>query len=263
MSLQTALVEAAEALIDARRGADALETFPGCLPATLAEAYAVQDMVRQGIGGRVLGWKIGRIPSADVDRLGVERLAGPILTITEGEDLPAAIFPHGAGAVEAEFMLRLTRVPDHIPADNREARLLVDRVCAGIEIASSPVCAIHDYAPFGIIADLGINHGNQLGAEFARDGAFDKLEVTTRIEGEIVGTGRACDILDGPFGAVRFLLGLHFAGTICVEPGQWISAGAITGVHPIAVGQRAEIDVGGRATLACTAVAQMPQRIHA
>lgn len=257
MSLSPALADVSQALIDARRSAIALGDFPPPVPATLAEAYAVQHAVRRGMDDPVLGWKIGRIPAAQIERLGAERLAGPILSIADAAAGEARVFVGGAGAVEAEFMLRLARLPDRVPASADEACGLIDRVCAGIEVASSPVRTIHDHAPFGIIADLGINNGNLIGPDFSRDGDFDRLQVTTRIGGELVGAGRACDVLDGPFGAVRFLLGLHFAGTIALEAEQWISAGAITGVHPIAVGQRAEVDFGGRATLACSAVAQV------
>ncbi len=247
------------ALADARRQAGTLATFPGLLPDTLADAYAVQQAVLRDVGGAVLGWKVGRIPPARVAELAEERLAGPILSIAEATGGFARVFAGGAGAVEAEFMLRLAHIPERIPRDLDEARQVVDRVCAGIEIASSPVRTIHDYAPFGIIADLGINNGNQLGPGFDRDGGFEHLEISTTIDGEVVGAGRAADVLDGPFGAVRFVIGLHLAGTITLSPGQWISAGAITGVHPIRPGQRAEINFGGRVIMACTAIAAVPQ----
>ena len=220
-------------------------------------------MVLSGSGEAVLGWKIGRIPAVDVDRLNADRLAGPIRSIGEAECGEAPIFTGGAGAIEAEFMLRLAHIPERAPRTDPEARALVDLVCAGIEVASSPIRTIHDHAPFDIIADLGINNGNLLGAEFALDSDFDRFTVTTRIYGEPVGTGRACDVLDGPFGAVRFLVALHLAEVLQIEPGQWISAGAITGVHPISVGQRAEIDFGGRATMVCTAVAEKPHCVPA
>jgi len=263
MPAQAILADTAAALIHARRTATKLAEFPGPIPATLGDAYALQRAVLRGIGGAVLGWKIGRIPTPDVARLGCDRLAGPILDIAQGGSGEARVFPGGAGAVEAEFMMRLAHVPGGPPADDDAARLLVDRVCAGIEVASSPVRTIHDTAPFGIIADLGINNGNLLGPEFGRDDGFDELEIVTRIDGAVVGTGRACDVLDGPFGALRFLLDLHFAGTVKVAAGQWISAGAITGVHTITVGQVAEVAFGDRGRLSCRAVAQMPESEHA
>jgi 2-keto-4-pentenoate hydratase len=80
-ALAPALIDVSRTLIAARRGATALDDFPAPVPATLAEAYGVQHAVLQGIGGPVLGWKIGRIPAAQIERLGTQRLAGPILSI--------------------------------------------------------------------------------------------------------------------------------------------------------------------------------------
>ena len=45
-------------------------------------------------------------------------------------------------------------------------------------------------------------------------------------------------------------------GVIELKRGQWISAGAITGVHPIAIGQTATARFGAAATIACTAAAE-------
>ena len=250
----------AYALIEARRGAVALAAFPGPPLQSLADAYAVQRKVLKGVGGKVLGWKVGRIPAALVGPLAAERLAGPILSVEDAADPEARVFPGGAGAVEAEFMLRLARIPARLPDSNQEVSALIDEVRAGIEIASSPVRSIHDDAPFGIIADLGINNGNLLGPRFERDGDFAGLQVTTAIDGRVVGQGRACNVLDGPFGSVLFVLKLHFEGMIELAAGQWISAGAITGVHSIEPGQVAEFDFGGRAQMRCIAVAQRPTR---
>jgi 2-keto-4-pentenoate hydratase len=51
-------------------------------------------------------------------------------------------------------------------------------------------------------------------------------------------------MLDGPFGAVRFLLhNLHSRG-IAVQSGWWVSSGAITGVHDVASGDRIEAHFG-------------------
>src|SRR3546814_2456654 len=49
------------------------------------------------------------------------------------------------------------------------------------------------------------------------------------------------------WGALDFLVDLHRRGVIELKPGQWISAGAITGVHPIAIGQTATACFGSAA----------------
>ena len=43
-------------------------------------------------------------------------------------------------------------------------------------------------------------------------------------------------MLDGPFGAVRFLFELAASRGLPLAAGQWVSTGAVTGVHEVAVG---------------------------
>ena len=256
MSAATRTQDAVSALLEARRTGCALERFPTPVPATLADAYAMQQDLLAALGGRVLGWKVGRIPPAMVGALGPERLAGPILRRADldGDVLgEARVFVGGAGAIEAETMLRLRAVPGRPLAVDDDAREWVDDIRAGFEIASSPAPDVHVHAPFGIIADIGINNGLLVGPRLdAAD--FDRLDVVTEIDGIVVGTGRARDVLDGPWGSLRFLVGLHHDGVIRLEPGQWISAGAITGVHPITPGQSATARFGDSTRIACTAI---------
>lgn len=244
----------AAALVAARRSGGSLPTFPIPVPTTLADAYAFQRRLCAGLEKPVVGWKVGRIPPSLIEELGVERLAGPILSSAHLDGAPgdARIFRQGAGAIEAEVMLRIGEVPDRIPATDGELRAVICDIRAGFEVASSPVVDVHSHAPFGIIADVGINNGILLGPCVAEDG-FETLEVETRVDGLLLGRGRACDILDGPWGSLRFILDLHFRGTIGLAAGQWISAGAITGVHPFAIGQRAIATFGANLAIECVA----------
>ena len=245
------------ALLGARLSGRALAAFPAPVPATLAEAYAMQQRLIAALGAPVLGWKVGRIPSALIEVLGAERVAGPVLRIAELDgEVPgdAAIFAGGAGAIEAEVMLRLRAVPDRLTGGD-DGATWVDEIRAGFEVASSPAPDVHDHAPFGIIADIGINNGLLLGPRL--DIAdFTTLAVETQIDGVTVGTGRAIDVLDGPWGSLNFLVDLDRRGVIALEPGQWISAGAITGVHPIRIGETATARFGSAVQIACTAVAE-------
>ncbi len=232
------------------------------MPATLAEAYAVQQRLTAALGAPVLGWKVGRIPPALIETLGAERVAGPVLRVAEldgstpGE---AAVFAGGAGAIEAEVMLRLRAVPDRRVTGRDDGAQWIDEIRAGFEVASSPAPDVHDHAPYGIVADIGINNGLLLGPELRIDD-FAMLAVETQIDGVTVGTGRAMDILDGPWGSLDFLVDLHRRGVIELQPGQWISAGAITGVHPIGIGQTAVARFGSAADIACIAVAETGSR---
>jgi 2-keto-4-pentenoate hydratase len=245
------------ALLGARLSGCALTAFPAPVPVTLAEAYAVQERLTTALDAPVRGWKVGRIPPALIKVLGAERVAGPVLRIAELDgDVPgkAAIFEGGAGAIEAEVMLRLRAVPDRLTGGD-DGATWVDEIRAGFEVASSPAPDVHDHAPYGIIADIGINNGLLLGPRLDIDD-FATLAVETQIDGATVGTGRAIDVLDGPWGSLNFLVDLHRRGVIELKPGQWISAGAITGVHPIGIGGTATARFGSAVHIACTAITE-------
>ncbi len=245
------------ALLDARRSGRALPAFPAPVPATLAEAYGMQQRLTAALGVPVLGWKVGRIPPALINILGAERVAGPVLRVAELDgNVPgeAAVFAGGAGAIEAEVMLRLRAVPDRLTGGD-DGALWVDEIRAGFEVASSPAPDVHAHAPYGIVADIGINNGLLLGPRLDHDD-FTTLVVETQIDGATVGNGRAIDVLDGPWGSLNFLVDLHRRGVIALKPGQWISAGAITGVHPIGIGQIATARFGAAAHIACIAVTE-------
>lgn len=255
-SPSSAVPDVVAKLLAARRSGAALPAFPTPLPSTLAEAYAVQQRLTAALGAPVLGWKVGRIPSALTEALGSDRLAGPVLRVANlDRELSGAapVFLDGAGAIEAEVMLRLCAVPDAPIAGASDGSRWVDEICGGFEVASSPAPDVHDHAPYSIIADMGINNGLLLGPPLDRVD-FTTLSVETTVDGVMVGTGRPIDILDGPWGSLNFLVDLHCRGIIELKPGQWISAGAITGVHPVAVGQTATARFGTAAPIACTAV---------
>lgn len=246
------------ALREARLSGRALAAFPSPVPKTLAGAYAIQEQLTAALDAPVLGWKVGRIPSALVDILGAERLAGPVLRVAELEGAApgeAAVFVGGAGAIEAEVMLRLRAVPDGPVKCADDGAIWIDAIRAGFEVASSPAPDVHDHAPFGIIADIGINNGLLLGPSLSLS-EFTDLAVETWIGDERVGAGRPIDVLDGPWGSLNFLVDLHRRGIIALEAGQWVSAGAITGVHPIAVGETATAHFGPSVSIFCLAVAE-------
>src|SRR3546814_20089634 len=68
----------ARALIDARARKTPLTAYPGTMPQTLAEAYAIQGSAIALDGRRIGGWKVGRIAAELVHRYGGTRLTGPI-----------------------------------------------------------------------------------------------------------------------------------------------------------------------------------------
>lgn len=246
----------AEAFVAARRDARALPDYPGILPGSLAQGYAVQDAAIALTGQRVGGWKVGRVnPPID----GAARLAGPIfvdrIVASDGDAPEMAIFSDGFGAAEAEFLLRIGAPP---PAGQRrftrdEAKALIDAVHIGIEVASSPFPGINSHGAPVTVSDFGNNNGLVIGGAVPgwRDEAFESWPVELRINGEVAGRGQAVDMLDGAIGAARFLFEAMAARGITLEAGQWISSGAVTGVHQVGVGDRVEARFDDRLIVAC------------
>lgn len=249
----------ARAFVEARRTASPLPAFPGAIPSHLDAAYAVQDAALAFYAKPVAGWKVGRInPPIE----GIDRLAGPIFAdqVQSHDGIAMPIFAGGFGAAEAEFLLRIGQAPD--PAQRsftlHEARALIDAVHVGIEIASSPFAGINDHGPMVTISDFGNNNGLVVGAAVDdwRAADLNRWPVALHINGAQIGTGIAADMLDGPFGAARFLFEHLAARGIAITPGQWISTGAVTGVHPVAIGDRVEARFDGRLSVHCTINAQ-------
>jgi 2-keto-4-pentenoate hydratase len=260
---RTSQGDVARAFVMARREGRNLAAYPGPVPGDLASAYRIQDEALRLDGRAVVGWKVGRIPDAEVLQLGANRLAGPILAGTvllnaPGMEEAMPGFAGGFIAVESEFMLRL-RVPPHAtaPSDDATAKAWIDDVRIGVELASSPYPGINDDGACVTISDFGNNAGVLLGSTIAdwRTRDLGQIEVTTEIDGREVGRATATAMLDGPFGAVRFLIEHLRSRGIAPQTGWWISSGAVTGVHAARIGDRAVARFAGVGSLSCRIVA--------
>jgi len=250
----------------ARRAAAGLADYPGAFPQSLDAAYKVQDEAIAAWGRTVIGWKVGRVNPPLSDELGADRLAGPIFAQRSAApgDLPQMpVFAKGFAAGEAEFLLRVGAAP---PAGKTrftldEAAALIDAVHIGIEIASSPLGAINEIGPIAVVSDFGNNNGLVVGPEIAdwRGSGFEHWPVILTIDGEEAGRGSASAFPDGAIGSARFLFELLARRGIAIAPGQWISSGAVGGVHDARVGQVVEARFGTLAPIGCRLVAAEPE----
>ena len=251
----------ARSFVDARRAGHGLPDYPGPVPTDLSSGYAVQDAAIALVDDSIGGWKVGRInPPID----GIDRLAGPIFagSVFEAAPEPVAmsIYADGFAAAEAEFLLRIGAGFD--PAKTHytmeEAAAAIDAVHAGIEIASSPFPGINTHGAPVTVSDFGNNNGLVIGPEIATGAAtdFNVWVVKLLINGEPIGRATTATMLDGPIGAARFLFESMAARGIALAPGQWISSGAVTGVHPVVVGDSVEARFDGKLTVKCTITAE-------
>jgi 2-keto-4-pentenoate hydratase len=262
MSLTEQAEDVAEAFVAARRTAQVLPTYPGTRPNTLVDAYRIQDAAIALDGRSIAGWKVGRINPPTDAQLGANRLAGPVFAdgaamagTDATPDMP--IFAGGFAAAEAEMLLHVAAGWDgRVPSNDAETRAILDDVRLGIEIASSPYPGINADGPTVTVSDYGNNAGVVIGAEIVgwRDLDLCAILVRTVIDGAVVGEATAATMLDGPYGAVRFLLGNLLARGIDASQGLWVSTGAITGVHPVTSGQHITAEFVGYGTVNCRVV---------
>lgn len=250
----------AEAFVSARQTARGFASYPGMVPTTLEEAYAIQDAAIAIRGSTPIGWKVGRIHAPWQESLGVNRLVGPIFSdqIQNGDaqhTVTGNIFCNGFGAAEAEFLFRVGSPPDARRAQFTldEVADMIDAVFIGIEVASSPFSGINAMGPLVTISDFGNNNGLVIGEEIPdwRECGLDEWTVTAQIDGKPVGQGRASSFPEGLLGSVRFLIENLIARQIAVAPGLLVSTGAVTGVHEIGADQLFEAQFGGFGRIAC------------
>jgi 2-keto-4-pentenoate hydratase len=254
----------ATTFLAARATGTAIGAFPGSIPASLSDAYRVQDLAISRVKDAVGGWKVGRILSPQSEQFGSDRLVGPIFRraiqiATSTSATVGKVFVGGFGAAEAELLIRL-REPAHEKRNEfslDDAIQMIDSVHIGIEIASSPLAAINDLGPAVTISDFGNNNGLIIGEEIKdwQNSDCANWPVMVSIDGKEVGVGRASSFPDGPIGSVRFLLTLMTQRGIKLPAGTWVSTGAITGVHPVKVGQHVEARFGSNRTITCVIAA--------
>lgn len=231
--------EISRTLVSARRAAKALSGFPGELPATLEEAYEVQDISIAAWPDWVAGWKVGGIPPDRASAVGARFLAGPIFenSVVRGSGAAPArmpVFGGGFAAIEPELILEL--------GGNREA----DRLYIGVEIASSPLPAINDIGPLAVVCDFGNNNGMLVGPEIPdwRDALSREVMVVATIDGTIVGERTSTRFVDHVDDALDFLFDHAESRGIELPAGRYVSTGAITGVHEAEIGARSELIFG-------------------
>jgi 2-keto-4-pentenoate hydratase len=212
----------------------------------------------------VVGWKIG-LGAADLrERLGSERVAGPVFSkalwwADEGDEIAFPVFVGGFAAVEAEFLFRMRHDAPAGKTDwtDDEAAALVAAVHIGVETAGSPMAFINDLGACVVASDFGNNAGLIVGPEVPDWRArLDTLVAKTEIDGRVVGEGKAMGLPGGPMAGLRFLLSHLARRGRPLQRGQFVSSGAVTGVHDIKAGQSARLSFGADGVIVCKAEAK-------
>lgn len=257
----------ADAFVAARLGGQILDSYPGAMPATMDQAYAVQNCAIAAFPDRIAAWKVGLMSDADQARLGLEtpRFAGPIFARTVHhyagsgvQEMP--VFANGLASVEGEFVFRTTR--DMTAADAHDLTDLIASTALhyGVEIPSSPFRGINLNGPTCTVSDFGNNRGLIVGGEIsdwqARD--WHDLEVEILVDGASIGRASGPVIPGTPLTALRFMLG-HLSGRgLPVPAGTFITTGAVVGINDRSPGFAARVEFPGFGGIDVALVAVSP-----
>ena len=242
--------------------------FPGPLPPDMASAYAIQEAAIGLWQDGIAGWKVGLVPPSQQTALGTARLVGPIFLqsltrAARGADpVRLAAIAGGFAAIEVELVVAVgtDAQPDKTQWSLQEAAALVGDWHLGVEFAASPLAKVNELGATVTAADFGNNSGLVIGPRLDDTLVADPANVICRatIEGTQVGLAAAAVLPGGPLEALRFLLGHLAARGRPLRAGQWVSTGAITGVHRIFPGQEASVELIGRERIEVSVVAAAP-----
>jgi 2-keto-4-pentenoate hydratase len=246
----------ARAFVSARQRAVPLADYPGPLPPDMEAGYAVQEAAIGLWPDRIVGWKVGLVPVSQQASLGIGRLAGPIflqgvtqVAVAVLEPVGLAAIPGGFAAIEAELVVaaRADAPVDKTQWSLEEVAAFAGDWHLGVEFAASPLATINDLGAAVVVSDFGNNGGLVVGPRLdaALVAAPDKLTCRTTIDGKQVGVASAATLPGGPLEALRFLLGHLAERGRSLRAGQWVSTGAITGVHRILPGQQGSVELLG------------------
>ena len=262
-----AIRAAAINLVGARRNAKALPRFPGDIPQTLEDAYAIQAELIRLWGGLIAGWKVGRLTGAWQERFGINRFIGPIFadTIVTSDGQVVTPFPAidgGSAAFEAEIVAKLGHEiePRRNDWTAAEAKAATDTLHIGIEVAGCAVADIGTLGPLASIAAFGNNMGLIVGPAIATwpETVGDDFSCTTVIPGVGDFSGETRSLPGGIHEATAFALNLAADLRITLPAGCWISTGAITGVHTVSIGQEPRASFSSNGFLSCKVVRSQP-----
>lgn len=253
----------ADAFVEARHDGTAIPAYPGAVPETLADAYAIQALVIDRWPDEIGGWKVARINDPWRNRLQADRYVGPIFARTivdAGFVSKVPVYEGGSAAFEAEIGLVLgsDADPERRSWSLDDARLLIGDVRLVVEAASSPLASIATLGPLAAITAFGNNSGLIRGPSVDLAALAGKVADVT-IDGELAGTAALWGDPGGPLPALVFALEQAASLGRPLKRGQIVSTGALTGVHKVVIGQTCSARFGDLANIDCLVTARRPQ----
>ncbi len=248
MSPKESVEAAAGLLLQARHAGHPLAKLPEqAAPHSLADAYAVQDLVRARFGPTI-GWKTGA-PSREA-----EPIAAPL--IRDFVSLSPAELRHddfNMVGLEAELAFKINKdLPSGTEAlDSAELLDAVESLHAAIEVVDTRLPAWNDAPALWKLADNQSNGFFVLGSGTAQWRHLDLVNAAVRltIDGSVVVERRGGNAAGDPLRLFRWAIDhccRHRGG---LRRGDVITTGTFTGIHFLAGPARVEAEFPGIGTV--------------
>ena len=240
----------ANALAAARVAGIKLQEYPGPVPASLAEAYAVQAEAALLTGWTQVGWKIGCTSKEAQRALSTDApFPGPVYRerlFSSGDTVPTDATNTRLAEPEVAFFMKNSLSPRATPYEVDEVLAAVAEVVPAIEVVnprlpggfSDPLC--------WFIADGALNDALVLGdpvKPMARQ-AYAALRVVVTVNGAPKTEGSGAMALGGPELALTWLANHLSARGLALGAGYVVSTGVVTGLFSAAPGDEVEADFG-------------------
>ena len=226
---------AARSLAEVRSQHRALESFPaGSTPASVEDAYRVQDTLVNQLGGKLVGWKIGCTSkmaqeSTNTDQPFYGRMFAETTHESPGEISFENVF---APIVEPEIAFRFGKelTPGSGPFSVEDVSDAVGSICPAFEIVDCRYAHGWPITLFPTIADNGVHAAFIMGEELKDWLAVDRpaIAVSAAVNGAFVTDGVGANALDDPMNCLVWLV------NSCTSRGHSISAGDLVTTGNIA-----------------------------
>ena len=221
-----------------------------CRPATVEEAYAVQDGLAASAGLAVAGYKIGATNARVQARFGVDTpFSGRLFADFVGES-PVFVPPGRVNfhTIEPEFDFVMGRAltPRAAPWTREEVREAVASVHPAIEVPDSRYTDWLSMTAADLIADNAIAGLLCIGPPGA--GGLDRdlaaQPVAVRIDGTTVSEGAGRNVLGDPWNVLVWLANHLSARGATLEAGHIVTTGSATDVVQCRPGDTVTADFG-------------------
>lgn len=245
------LDESVRQIVVARKTLTVLEDLSGArMPATLADAYRMQNASVERWDDEVVGWKVGATAKQVQERFGISMpIYGPIFKRTVVQS-PAVLLAQGFHhlIVESEFAFRFG---ENLPARSTpyarsEIVAAVDALAPAFEIVSPRFKMTFPAKILQSVADFGNNGGAVLGpfCDHWRELDLPSHAVKLFAGGTLRQEGKGAATLGDPVTVLEWFVNTFRAQGSSIARGAFVLTGTMTGLHTAEIGQLVAADFG-------------------